>query len=253
MSEKAKIRLKNISKDYLLDAGYKINLLKNISFEINESSFTTILSPAGAGKTTLLKIIAGLENPTDGNIESPSEMRIFFIPQKPSSFPWWTLKQNIENVLENKSDVDINEIIREVGLEGYEDHLPNNSSIGFRFRISLARALALNPKLILLDDIFQLMDPRTKGEIFILLKKINKEKGISFLLATNNIQESLFLSDELILMKKQPGEIITQLKIDFTEERNLDLFKTSEYFDKRKKVEEIIKSNNTQQLLNFSI
>lgn len=245
------IQIKEISKDYHNKAGYKINLLKKISFEIGGSQIVSVIAPTGAGKSALLKIISGLESAGSGEIINNG--KIIFIPSDPSSFPWLNVTQNISFSVQNEKTVDIKKIIHAVGLEGYENHYPHNKSLGFRFRISLARSLAHKPSLICLDEPFNKMDETTKGEILLLARKINHEFGTAFLLASGNISEALFLSDDIYVMKKNPGEIIAQVNVDLPHERRLDIFNNEKFLQQRNNLEQIFKSNESNQLLNISI
>lgn len=245
------IQIKEISKDYNNRAGYKINLLKKISFEIADSQIVSIIAPAGAGKSTLLKIISGLEMSDGGEIINSG--KIIFIPSEPSSFPWLNVTQNILFAVEDEKSIDLKKLIHAVGLEGYENHFPHNKSFGFRFRISLARSLAHKPSLICLDEPFNKVDETTKAEILQLVRKINQEFGTAFLLASGNISEALFLSDEIYVMKKNPGEIIAKINVELPRERRLDIFNSEKFLQQRNNLEQLFKSNESNQLLNISI
>lgn len=220
------VEVKNISKFFHGTAGSKLHVLDEINFKLNfnegEGSFVSVLAPFGAGKSTLLKIIGVIEKPDDGNIlvnnsayDNPSG-KIVYIPEQPSSFPWFSVKQNLlfASSLTGKENPDLDKIIDIVGLTGYEEHYPHEKSIGFRFRISLARALALNPLLILLDDPFKKLHGETRSEIFSLIKKIKDELKINFLFSTTSITEAVNLSGKIFLMKKHPGQIFKEITID---------------------------------------
>ena len=217
------LELQNVSKYFIGPAGSKFNVLEDISFLIetpdDKSNFISILASFASGKTTLLKIISALEKPDSGKVllmKEPyiiSSGKIPYIPEKPSSFPWLNVEQNINFVSENKTN-DLKELIDSVGLTGYENHHPHNESTGFRFRISLARALAVNPNFILLDDPFKRMSSITKDEIYELLRLIQEKFKVSFILATTNIAEAVYLSNKIFLMKKNPGKIIEEIKLD---------------------------------------
>lgn len=247
------IAVENLSKEYTDEVGYRINLLKDVSFTVDKGSVTSIVAPTGSGKSALLKIIAGLEDKTSGTINYNENQKNIFIPSKPSSFPWLNVRQNISFDIENVDQTRTNELVKLVGLEGYEDHYPHNRSVGFRFRISLAASLIRNPQLIILDEPFNEMDSATKGEIYLLIKKVNESLGITFLLGTTNISEAIFLSDKVYLMKKNPGEIIDEMNIDLGKSRSLDIMDTDAFIDSRRKIENTFKTNKTQKLFTFSI
>jgi len=241
-SEQSLLKIINVSKDYHGIAGAKQHVLQNVNLDVKfsyeKSRLISILAPLGAGKTTLLKIISGLVKPSNGEVNvtgkkcEPEELRgkVVYIPEKASSFPWMNVKQNIifafnlkSAALENNK---LKKLINLVGLEGYENHFPNDKSLGFRFRISLARALAVEPQILLLDDPFKEMHHEVKKEINELILSLIFELKINIIFATANINNAIFLSDEIYLMKKNPGMIIDKIVVDRLKltEKNGDYF-----------------------------
>ncbi len=245
------LKVENLSKEYTDQVGYIIHLLENISFSINEKEFVSILAPQCSGKTSLLKIIAGLEKPSTGKIFSENK-KIFFIPSKPSSFPWLNVFDNI-SFNSKMNEKEISEIIKLVGLTGYEDHFPHKKSEGFRFRISLGRALANNPDLLIIDEPFNNLYDKTREEIYLLLRNIFNLKKISIVFGTTNITEAIFLSDKIYLMKKNPGEIIEKLKVDLLEKRELSLLESDQFQSSRNQIEDIFKNKLESKLYHFSV
>jgi len=247
------LEVKKLSKDYNDATGFNVHLLEDISLEVTENSITSILAPTGAGKSSLLKILSGIETSTSGQVKiNSAKQRVVYIPSKPSSFPWFSVKQNIELV--NQDEEKIKSIIEFVGLEGYEDHFPDNNSVGFRFRISLARALAAEPGIIILDEPFgKEIKPVTLQRLYELLLYLKSKLGITFLLGTSNLSEAILLSDEIYLMQKEPGKIIDSIQITFDSERNVELMRTEKFIDYRNKIEELLKKQKEQSLSNITI
>ncbi len=245
------LTLNNISKHYIDKVGYNINLLNKISLSLNTNEFLTILAPRGSGKTSLLKIISGLEQPTNGVIETNGN-KLIFIPTKPSSFPWLNVRENI-SFNSNLSSERISEIIDLVGLNGYTEHFPHNKSEGFRFRIALGRALANMPDVLVIDEPFANLNSRTREEIYLLLRALYNSEKLTIIFGTTNITEAIFLSDKIYLMKKNPGEIIGKLIVDLEEKRELPLMESKEFQTSRNQIEEIFKTNLERALYNFSV
>lgn len=251
------------SDDVPNSGAYKKLVLDNINFSISspdkKGKIATILAPLGAGKSTLLKVISGLEHPSEGKVllnnteyKSP-DGTIVYIPEKPSSFPWYNVQENLEFVLKvqpGKVKSDLKNLISLVGLSGYEDHFPHNKSLGFRFRIALARALSFNPQLVLLDDCFKSMQPETKNEIHLLVKRISEELNINFLLATTSIHEAIWLSDQVFLMKKNPGTIFKE--IDMSAKTNTGGI-DAEMIAQRNKIEEYFRAEKIIDSVSFSL
>ena len=249
--ESALLKTDRISKSYIDLVGYRINLLQDFSVAVHEKEFVTFLAPAGSGKTSLLKILAGLEMPSDGDVICSQKKRVF-IPSKPSSFPWLSVFENISFNSELE-ETEIQKIIDLVGLHGYEDHIPHNKSEGFRFRISLGRALANKPDILFLDEPFNNLNTATREEIYQLLRRVYLSNSIPFVFGTTNISEAIFLSERIYLMKKNPGEIISELKNRLPSDRNIDIMQDQTFFDLRSEIEQIFQQKAGRQIYNFSI
>jgi len=248
-----RIYIKDISKEYKDEFGFKVSLLKNITLSLEIDKVTSIIAPEGSGKTSLLKIIAGIDNPTGGGINYHHHFKNICIPTISSSFPWMTVVENIKFARPDISGENLNAILELIGLDGYENHIPNNKSTGFRYRISLGRALAANPDFIILDEPFLNMDIETKEECYQLTRDIFLQKNIPFVLGTNNITEAVFLSDKIYLMKKNPGEIIDFVDNTLPKNRNLNSITSSQFNEIRVSIEETFKMKESYKSLNFSI
>ena len=247
------IEVKNISKEYKDVNGLKNVVLNSISLNISSEKITSIIAPSGSGKSTLLKIISGLEHATHGEVIKNGNGKIIYFPSQPSSFPWLNVEENISLGLLKKDPPKIKSLIALVGLEGYESFYPNNKSYGFRFRIALARSLAHHPSVILLDEPFDQMDIKTKQEILLLIRDIHKTLKTSFLLATTNITEALFLSDDIYLLKNNPGEIISQFTVDLPKERDEIVYDSEKFIQLRSQIEKSFKKIDSQKLLSLSV
>ncbi|MCF8262039.1 MAG: ATP-binding cassette domain-containing protein [Melioribacteraceae bacterium] len=247
------LKLSNVSKDYIGPLGNKVHLLENIEFDLELNKSTSIIAPKGAGKSSLLKIVSGLEQPTSGEIIASENFKKVLIPSEPSSFPWLSV---FENVLFGNKKLDTDkamEIVELVGLEGYEDHRPHNNSYGFRFRIALARALAVNPDLVVLDEPFTNMKSTTKEEIYSLVREVNSSVDCTFLIGTTNISEAIFLSEQIILVQKNPGKVFDKINIDLPFERSIDIMNDEKFIQIRNQIESKFRKLETNQLFSFSI
>lgn len=247
------LAVNNISKDYTDSTGFNVHLLENVSFEVDENSITSIVAAAGAGKSSLLKIISGLEIGTSGSFEiNSNKRRVVYIPSKPSSFPWFNVRENIELKSRDKKEVD--EIIRDVGLEGYENHFPNNDSLAFRFRISLGRAIASGTDVIALDEPFSKnIQPVSLARLYTLLFELREKRKLTFILGTSNLSEAILLSDKIYTMRKNPGTINNSFDIKFNSERNIELMSSPEFLEYRNKIETELKQTKSQSLSNITI
>lgn len=258
------LNIKSLNKSYQNDAGGKQIILENLSLKIkfseNSPVLVSILAPFGSGKTTLLKIIAGLENSegevylNDERITEPN-CKIIYIPERQYAYPWLSVKENIELPLKlnkkiyKRNSLDTNELIDLIGLKGYEDFIPKSAESGFSLRIAIARALTVDPKLILLDDVLKNLDSDTRGEIIELLIKISAKIKSVFIFTTTNISDAIELSHKILLMRKNPGKIIKEISIP--EDSHFDI---SEIITKYKnEIEETYKSQYKFQSVLLSL
>lgn len=199
----------------------KLSLILNLKPGI----INTILSPVKSRVDILLRIIAGLDKDFSGKAEVSAEgektssVKVVYIPSKPSSFPWMSVAENISLGFESRElsageqSGELKSLLSLTGLEGYESHFADNNSLGFRFRISLARALAVKPDLIILDNPFSLMDPKIKDGIFKTLKKAAGSSQTVLLFSTNIVNEALSASDEIDILGEDSAGIISRVSV----------------------------------------
>ncbi len=258
------LELRSVTKIFSDNYGTKKKVLEDISFTIpaNTQKITSILASFGGGKSTLLKLIAGIEKPDSGEIilnggkYLQPEGKIVLIPEKSASLPWLNVIKNIElasrleTCRKNERRYEINDLIHLVGLSGYENHYPHNESFGFRFRISLARALLFNPVVLLLDDCFKKMDTASREEIYGLIYEISRKTDTYFLTATTNISEALRLSGRIFMMSKVPAKIYKE--IDIPEEFISD-YRNNKFSEYRRSIEDAFSKKNVSGIINFSI
>ena len=186
------IEIRNICYAGINNLGFKKNIIDCVSFIIPGGEVTSFLYREKAKQEILLKIIAGLIKPDSGEVSA--DKKIVYIPSEPSSLPWLNVKENILYNLSKNDNVKFKKIIQLVGLTGYEEHRPHNNSIGFRFRIAIARALMNDGNVLVLGNPFSNMDSFTKKECSVLIKKVNSN-GVSIVFSTTNILDAIDLAD----------------------------------------------------------
>jgi len=221
------VEVQNIEKNFPLSGGGNYLALKGIDLQIRKGEFVSLIGHSGCGKSTLLNMIAGLDQPTGGIVllegeevkrPGPDKMVVF---QNYSLLPWLTVSENIglavDEVMPQISKAErasiVDEHIKMVGLGHAVDKLPQQLSGGMRQRVSIARALAIKPKLLLLDEPFGALDAITKEELQEELLKIRNTQKCTVLMITHDIDEALFLADRLVMMTNGPaagiGEVLT--------------------------------------------
>ncbi len=213
------ISLRNISKDFTLPGGGTLRVLDGISLEAADHSFTSILGPSGCGKSTILNLVAGLDRHSSGEI-SIDGTRIGFVFQQPRLLNWRTVEDNVLLPLEGQrlDKTALRELARQqlalVGLEGYEKYYPLQLSGGMQQRVAIARALAIDPDILLMDEPFSGLDELTARKLRQELTRIWRETGKTILFVTHSIAESVFLSQQVVIVSAKPATIFKRLTID---------------------------------------
>ena len=208
--------------------------LNDVSFEIRPNEFCSILGHSGCGKTTLLNMIGGFERPTRGTITIDGEQitnphwsrTVIF--QEYALFPWMTVSENISFGLEMKKiprDERRDRVQRHielVGLGGTEERFPYELSGGMKQRVSIARALAVDPKVLLMDEPFAALDAQNRGSMQREMVRIWERERKTVVLVTHSIEEAVVLSDRIVVMTRQPGRIKANLEIGLARPRRED-------------------------------
>jgi NitT/TauT family transport system ATP-binding protein len=206
------LKVNNISKIFEVD-GQQTQALKDITFEVCDGEFLTLIGPSGCGKSTLARIIAGLDTPTNGNVVWEKVPKIGFVFQNYALLPYLNVYDNIafglkmRGVKSNEIDKVVVGLIDEVGLTGYENKHPKELSGGMKQRVGIARSLAVDPNILILDEPFSSLDEFTAQNLRNLLLQIWESRSITVFLVTHLISEAIELSDRIIVMTKIPGEV----------------------------------------------
>lgn len=209
-----------------------VEALSHISASIEPGQFISLVGPSGSGKTTLLRIIAGLEKPTTGEVlidqekvTQPSRKK-GFVFQEATLYPWLTVYDNIALGLRlNKERDRLNEVkdyIKLVGLEGFEKAYPHNLSGGMQQRVNIARALINKPDVLLLDEPFGALDAFTRSKMQNDLISIWKERQITMIMVTHDVEEAVFLSDRIFAMTPRPAIIKEVIPVSLNRPRLRD-------------------------------
>lgn len=228
--------------------------LRPIDLQVRENDFVTILGPSGCGKSTLLRIVAGLDFPTEGKvtlegqpITGPGADR-GMVFQSYTLFPWLTVEQNIRfglrergaSVAEQKERSDF--FIEKVGLRGFEHHYPKQLSGGMQQRTAIARALASDPKILLLDEPFGALDNQTRVLMQELLLGIWEQAQKTVLFVTHDIDEAIFMANRVMVFSARPGRIKTEIAVDFAHPRHYTLKTTPEFMQLKARLTEEIRA-----------
>jgi len=253
----SKLSVRNITKSYEDGENEQELVLDNISFDVQEREFLSILGPSGCGKTTLLKIIAGLMKPDTGQIlidgkeEELGHNRVSLIFQQESLFPWLNVRKNIEFGLElHGIDPKMrralsDEMVNLVGIKGLEDHYPHEISGGQARKTEMARSLITSPDVLASDEGFSNLDAQTRNYLQEEFLRVWEKTGSTILFVTHNVDEAVFMSDRILVMSNIPSRIIAEFVIDLPRPR---IRASNESREFRAKILDILKAEQEKAL-----
>ncbi|ADB51179.1 ABC transporter ATP-binding protein [Conexibacter woesei] len=248
------IELADVTQNFALD-GLDFTALERISLSIARGEFVSLVGPSGCGKSTLLRIIAGLLAPSGGTVsiggQDPATARAArefgFVFQDPVLLPWRTALENVELpalVAKQGSKADrrahARELLELVGLGDFAAAPPAALSGGMQRRVGIARALALDPSILLLDEPFGALDEITRQKMNSELLRIWSERRTTALLVTHNVGEAVYLSDRVFVMAARPGRIVAEVAIDLPRPRTLDLLEQERFFAHTKELTRLL-------------
>lgn len=225
------ITLRNISKSYILE-GKIIPALENINFEIRKNEFICIIGPSGCGKTTLLKILVGLEKYDAGEIINHNKSMIKFslVFQNFALIPWLTVLDNVKLALDGEKNLREEEkterakkYLSLVGLDGFENAYPKELSGGMKQRVGIARALALEPNILCMDEPFSGLDVLTAENLREEILMLWQDKSLpldAIVMVTHNIEEAIYLATRVIVISGKPGKIVDDFFVNLPRPRD---------------------------------
>jgi NitT/TauT family transport system ATP-binding protein len=237
----AAIELTGVRKDYPLTRGGAFRALDGVDLAVAEGEFVALVGPSGCGKTSILRLAAALEEPTAGTVlvkgESPRRMaerhNLAIAFQEHALLPWLTVQANVElpfHIAGRRIDqAKIADLLALVGLQEFAQARPKQLSGGMRQRAAIARALALEPELLLLDEPFGALDAVTRRRLNIELEGIWRRQRITTVLVTHSVSEALFLADALFIMGTRPGRIIRVVRPGFPREGRIDIMRSEDF------------------------
>jgi ABC-type nitrate/sulfonate/bicarbonate transport system ATPase subunit len=237
----SKLLIEDVTVRFAARRGQTVTALDYISLAIPDRELSCIVGPSGCGKSTLLRLVAGLERPTSGAITldgraitGPSAER-GMVFQSYTLFPWLTVRRNVEfgPELRGMPAAERRRIalafMRQVGLDGFEEAYPDQLSGGMRQRAALARALANDPEILLMDEPFGALDSQTRALMQEMLLGIWEQSHKTVLFVTHDIDEALFLGDVVYVMSARPGRIKEEIAVDIPRPRSLDVLTAPEF------------------------
>lgn len=226
--------------------------LSDVTFSVGRSEIVSLVGPSGCGKSTVLNVLAGFEQPSSGRVAvagvevtkpGPDRGMVF---QTPTLFPWFSVWENIiyGPKRQGKSPIayidDARNLIRTVGLTGFERHYTYQLSGGMAQRVAIARALICRPNVLLLDEPFGALDAQTRLVMQRLLLDVWSEYKTTILFVTHDVEEAVFLSDRVLVMGKGPGRIVAEIPVDLGRPRDIEIIMTPAFAGIRRNILDLI-------------
>jgi NitT/TauT family transport system ATP-binding protein len=238
------VHLDGVGVHFVTDRGM-VTALQDINLTVAEGGFVTLLGPSGCGKSTLLRVVADIIQPTAGSAnvfdkpasEARRNREIGFVFQDSALLPWRSVLDNVMLPLEVGRDIpkdragNPRELLQLVGLEGWENALPHELSGGMRQRVSIARALVTQPRLLLMDEPFGALDEITRDRLNEELVRIWERTGTTILFVTHSLYEAAFLGQDILLLAAKPGRVREKVRVDLPTPRQLSMRDTPAFTD----------------------
>ena len=251
MSRKTKLKVKNLSRIYEGNNG-PVVALQDVNLTVKESEFVMIVGPSGCGKTTLINIIGGLDEATSGEVlldgkpvSAPGVDR-GMVFQGYSLFPWLNVQKNIDFGLKMKGIPaaeradQAKKYIELVGLKGFETALPKQLSGGMKQRVAIARTLANEPEVLLMDEPFGALDAQTRVVMQELLADISRRTGTTILFITHDIDEAVLLGERVYVMSRRPGTVRDVIEVNIPGERSHNSLVLPEFLETKKQIMDML-------------
>lgn len=251
MSRKTKLQVKNLSRIYEGNNG-PVVALQDVNLTVEESEFVMIVGPSGCGKTTLINIIGGLDEATSGEVlldgkpvSAPGVDR-GMVFQGYSLFPWLNVQKNIEFGLKMKGVPaaeradQAKKYIELVSLKGFETALPKQLSGGMKQRVAIARTLANEPEVLLMDEPFGALDAQTRVVMQELLADISRRTGTTILFITHDIDEAVLLGERVYVMSRRPGTVRDVIEVNIPGERSHNSLVLPEFLETKKQIMDML-------------
>jgi len=198
-------------KSFQAASGGRLHVLDRLALRLESGEVGALVGPSGCGKTTLLRIIAGLDQDYEGSVELPEHGRLGMVFQEPRLLPWRTLEQNVRLAAPEATDASLEALFCMLGLDAHRDHYPGELSLGQARRVALARAVAVEPDLLLLDEPFVSLDDALAARLREELAELVNSRPVTTLLVTHDVEEAIGLADRLFLLSASPARLLADV------------------------------------------
>src|SRR5712691_11548839 len=200
-------------KSFRAASGGQLHVLSELALSLRNGEVGALVGPSGCGKTTLLRIIAGLDHDYEGTLQLPDHGRLGMVFQEPRLLPWRTVEQNVRLAAPHATPAGLDTLFQTLGLKAHRNHYPGELSLGLARRVALARAFAVEPDLLLLDEPFVSLDDALAARLREELAELVNRRPVTTLLVTHKVEEAIGLADRLLLLSASPARVVADVPV----------------------------------------
>jgi ABC-type nitrate/sulfonate/bicarbonate transport system ATPase subunit len=213
VGDRARLEARVAQKSFRTASGQNVPVITNLSFALEEGETGALIGPSGCGKSTLMRILAGLDRNFDGSVHIPARGRVGMVFQEPRLLPWRSVEDNVRLAAPHASDAEVAALFAALGLSEHRTHFPGELSVGLARRAALARAFAVRPTLLLLDEPFVSLDAPLARQLQRDLARLVESLGTITVLVTHDVDEAIALADRIFVLSARPTHVVSEIQI----------------------------------------
>jgi ABC-type nitrate/sulfonate/bicarbonate transport system ATPase subunit len=213
VGDRVRLEARVARKSFRTASGQGVPVLANLSFALEEGETGALIGPSGCGKSTLMRILAGLDRDFEGSVHVPADGRLGMVFQEPRLLPWRSVEHNVRLAAPDASEAEVAALFAALGLSEHRTHFPGELSVGLARRAALARAFAVRPTLLLLDEPFVSLDAPLARQLQRDLARLVESRGMITVLVTHDIDEAIALADRIFVLSPRPAHVVDEIEV----------------------------------------
>jgi ABC-type nitrate/sulfonate/bicarbonate transport system ATPase subunit len=213
VGDRARLEARVARKSFRSASGQNVPVIADLSFVLKEGETGALIGPSGCGKSTLMRILAGLDRDFEGSVHVPADGRLGMVFQEPRLLPWRSVEDNVRLAAPNVSEAEVVALFAALGLSEHRTHFPGELSVGLARRTALARAFAVRPTLLLLDEPFVSLDAPLARQLQRDLARLVESRGMITVLVTHDLDEAIALADRIFVLSVRPAHVVDEIRV----------------------------------------